>query len=65
MTNQKTQPEGTQINASSGKSDTNLELPRPMAYQSPTLKIDRLALITQGGSTGMGDSGDVPQDPKT
>jgi len=57
MTSQKTQPEGTRINASPGKSETNLDSAWPKAYQSPTLRIDRLALITLGGSPNPGDSG--------
>ena len=59
MTNQTTQPEDIEVDASSGTSDTNSESPRRMAYQSPTFKIDRLTLITQGGSVDISDSGET------
>ena len=58
MTDQKTQPKGNRIDASRDNPDTISESARRMAYQSPTLKIERLALITLGGSPGAGDSGD-------
>lgn len=33
-------------------------------YHAPTLVVDKLALITHGGTPGDGDSGDVPEDPQ-
>ena len=35
------------------------ESAHPRHYESPTMKSERLALITRGGSLGKGDSGDA------
>lgn len=63
MTDQKTQSVGTQIDGSSAELDSTPR--RPMAYQSPTLKIDELALITRGGTPGTADSGQTTDIPGT
>ena len=57
MTDQKSHQKATQNNGSCIEPEADLKSQQPMAYQSPTLKIDRLALITLGGSPNPGDSG--------